>query len=248
MNMIMIAIFTFCLIQIYEAQSGYESCCKNKIVSGSQDLDGTYNLIQEQPHWEIPTNCSSPCIYVRESEVKELMTGPIPTTTGSSSGHEIGSEAGIDKNLAIMHAKKYCFKSSENTQSMCNAHYAPSLLYEAATDLSLTLELYDADLLLCNFVVTFDGGADQQGCGRLETLTSSASKTQGGGIFVTNLPPIGIRTCKIQEITSTCVITGFQDPLPCEKFSGGSLVPPPVSGYVLHVLRSQQENCTIQPE
>merc|ERR1712126_431921 len=71
----------------------------------------------------------------------------------------------------------------------------------AASDLSLTLELFD-DLLHCNFIITFDGGADQRGCGRLETLASSASKTQGGGIFVTNLPPPGVRTCKIKEISS----------------------------------------------
>merc|ERR1712126_680453 len=110
----------------------------------------------------------------------------------------------------------------------------------AASDLSLTLELFDDDLLQCNFMVTFDGGADQQGCGRLETLTSSASKIQGGGIFVTNLPPPGIRTCRIQEITSNCVVTGSQDPLPCATFSGADLNPPANSGYVLHVIRSQE--------
>merc|ERR1712126_63287 len=42
----------------------------------------------------------------------------------------------------------------------------------AASDLSLTLELFDDDLLHCNFIITFDGGADQRGCGRLETLVS----------------------------------------------------------------------------
>merc|ERR1712126_433774 len=120
----------------------------------------------------------------------------------------------------------------------------------AASDLSLTLELFDDDLLHCNFIITFDGGADQRGCGRLETLASSASKTQGGGIFVTNLPPPGVRTCRIQEITSKCIVTGGDPnvPLPCGTFSGADLNPSATTGYVLHVIRSQEENCVIVPE
>ena len=86
-------------------------------------------MIQEQPHWEVPANCSSPCIYVRESEVQMLMTGPVlsttasGSTTASSSGGRIVRGAGMDKINAIMQAQKYCFKPSNTTQSMCHAHY-----------------------------------------------------------------------------------------------------------------------------
>ena len=66
---------------------------------------------------------------------------------------------------------------------------------------------------------------------------------------MTNLPPPGIRTCRILEITSNCTITGG-DPnvlLPCATFSGADLNPPANNGYVLRVRTSREENCIIAP-
>merc|ERR1719348_2310485 len=107
------------------------------------------------------------------------------------------------------------------------------------TDLSLTLELGDLDLLECDFTVILDGGADTQGCGNMETFTGSASKGQGG-FFVVNLPPPGIRTCKIQEITSSCSKSGSPKE-PCATFSGAALATPPSpNGFVLRFQGSDE--------
>jgi len=137
MNKIMIAIFAFCLIKVFEAQSkslsinainslleenlttsahglatsaSAGSCCHKKIVQGSTkpEMDGTYTLIPDQPHMEIPANCSNSCIYVKDSEVMNLMGD---NTTSVSMG----------KVEATVSAQKYCFQPSESTNTMCSA-------------------------------------------------------------------------------------------------------------------------------
>merc|ERR1719468_322351 len=56
---------------------GMERCCKKKYVEGASDPDmnGYYVLAERAEWWKVPYYCSSPCVYVKWSDMGEYGSG-----------------------------------------------------------------------------------------------------------------------------------------------------------------------------
>ena len=118
-----------------------ERCCKKKYVEGASDPDmnGYYVLAERAEWWKVPYYCSSPCVYVKWSDMGEYGSGM--DGYGSGSGMMDGSEYGFsrkdmemmndeDKMMMMMGLQKYCFQPSESdTQAMCAADEGMSKYY-----------------------------------------------------------------------------------------------------------------------
>ena len=106
---------------------GMERCCKKKYVEGASnsDMNGYYVLAERADWWKVPSYCSSPCVYVKWSDMN-MTSGMGGYGSGSGSGY--GSGMGMDgekndgdKMMMMMKLQKYCFQPSQDTQAMCAA-------------------------------------------------------------------------------------------------------------------------------
>ena len=110
---------------------GMERCCKKKYVEGASDPDmnGYYVLAERAEWWKVPYYCSSPCVYVKWSDMGEYGSGMGGYGSGMG-GYGSGSGSGIrmdkekndeDMMMMMMGLQKYCFQPSAETQAMCAA-------------------------------------------------------------------------------------------------------------------------------
>ena len=74
-----------------------DRCCKKKYVEGASNpnMNGYYVLAERAEWWKVPSYCSSPCVYVKWSD--------------------------MSMNVSDMTLQKYCFQPSQETQAMCAA-------------------------------------------------------------------------------------------------------------------------------
>ena len=100
------------------ASYGMDRCCKKKYVEGASnsDMNGYYVLAERAEWWKVPSYCSSPCVYVKWSDMNMTDTGYGMGGYGSGSGMMEGSE-----DIMMMKLQKYCFQPSQDTQAMCAA-------------------------------------------------------------------------------------------------------------------------------
>ena len=88
---------------------GMDRCCKKKYVEGASnsDMDGYYVLAERAEWWKVPSYCSSPCVYVKKSDMN------------SDNGYSM--EGGYGSDMGGYGLQKYCFQpsQSQNTQAMC---------------------------------------------------------------------------------------------------------------------------------
>ena len=86
---------------------GMNRCCKKKYVEGASDpdMDGYYVLAERAEWWRVPSYCSSPCIYVKRSDMN------------SENGYSM--EGGYGDGMEENGLQKYCFQPSQDTQAMC---------------------------------------------------------------------------------------------------------------------------------
>ena len=116
-------------------------CCKKKYVEGASnpDMNGYYVLAERAEWWKVPSYCSSPCVYVKWSDMNMSdMSGSGSGMGGYGSGMGgygsgmggYGSGSGMgkdkemnegDKMMMMMKLQKYCFQPSKETQAMCAA-------------------------------------------------------------------------------------------------------------------------------
>merc|ERR1719362_2429610 len=113
---------------------GMGRCCKKKYVEGASnpDMNGYYVLAERAEWWKVPSYCSSPCVYVKWSDMNMSdMSGSGSGMGGYGSGmggYGSGSGMGMDKEMnegdkmmMMMKLQKYCFQPSQDTQAMCAA-------------------------------------------------------------------------------------------------------------------------------
>ena len=97
-----------------------DRCCKKKYVEGASnsDMNGYYVLAERAEWWKVPYYCSSPCVYVKWSDMSEYGSGMGGYGSGSGMNEEKNDE---DKMMMMMNLQKYCFQPSQDTQAMCAA-------------------------------------------------------------------------------------------------------------------------------
>ena len=93
-------------------------------------MNGYYVLAERAEWWKVPSYCSSPCVYVKWSDMNMTDTGYGMGGFGSGmmEGSGYGSGMGMDKEMKdedkmmmMMKLQKYCFQPSQDTQAMCAA-------------------------------------------------------------------------------------------------------------------------------
>ena len=105
------------------AKQGYYGCCAIKAVEMNETAFEMYALFDGYPYYEMPDFCNSWCVYVKMSELKPLLEQMNNMRQDDSSMMEEMLEEDqwtmMQWQMKIQKLQKYCFKDSEDVQSMC---------------------------------------------------------------------------------------------------------------------------------